>query len=232
MRAPAQVFAAILAALLCLLVTACGEDTIAPPIVPDSAPAVAPESLYDTITAGELLQFPVSADDDSRLVSIRADWRDGTPASVIELDSARFEGSFPHVYLDPGIYSVRITATDDAGQEGLGGGVVWVEVRDDPPIVAVTAPDTVVVLEEFSVHFEADDEHGVDRVILDFGDGDPPREFVANQSMCPPTCFRAMVASPRHIYFHPGDYRVSLQVLDLAGQSVTWWGTITAVTAP
>lgn len=215
-----------------VMAAACGEDATAPQPILDSAPLVEPAMQYDTTVSGEVLQLHIQVDDDHGLAAIRADWRDGGAYSVLEVDSTSFEGAFEHVYHEPGLYSVRFTATDTVGQEGIGLAIVWVEERDDPPQVGITVADTVTAYEEFSLRFDAGDDQGLDRVIVDFGDGSTPREFVVNQDLCPPTCYRVMTGSVRKTYFAIAEYRISAQVLDMGGQSATAWQTIVAVSAP
>jgi len=132
-------------------------------------------------------------DRDGSIVSYRWDFGDGT----IEITA-----SPTHTYAEPGMYNVNLSAADDDGAEGNGGGTII--VLSHRPVASFT-----VNLEQggvdtwFEFNSSSYDRDGyVTRHSWDFGDGN-----------------HSMKTDPVHQYVKAGIYTVTLQVEDNTGES-------------
>ncbi|MCB1852888.1 MAG: PKD domain-containing protein, partial [Gammaproteobacteria bacterium] len=115
--------------------------------------------------------------------------------------------SMRHQYDTPGIYTLAVTAIDNAGQIHTDTTTVEVKVND-PPIAVIDAPavadESFAIGGQWSVDFDASgssDDVGIFSYQWDFGDGTT-----------------GSGVSLTHIYTVPGSYTVTLTVTDHAGQ--------------
>ncbi|CAK8718439.1 hypothetical protein GMJAKD_07670 [Candidatus Electrothrix aarhusensis] len=106
-----------------------------------------------------------------------------------------------HVYAEPGLYTVRLTAVDDSGVGNAEQSCEQTVRINAPPVPVITVPavvNTSQVVFDASASSDADDE--IISYAWDFGDGSKGEGIMVE-----------------HIYPLPGSYTVQLRVTDASG---------------
>lgn len=115
-------------------------------------------------------------------------------------------------FLDPGVYTVVLTVTDDKGATGTA--TVEITVSENSPPTASVSADPTFGYCPFTVQFigsGTDEDGSIDSYYWDFGDGDDTGS-----------------QNPSHTYNSPGTYTVTLTVTDDKGLTDIDTITITA----
>jgi PKD repeat protein len=150
-----------------------------------------------------------SASSDGDLTPIkdyRFDWGDGSPAT-----GPQSGPTATHTYDSPGVYTLRVTVTDTAGQVSEATTEVRQYGADAPPTAAlsVTPPSGTVDLDVTADgSASSDTDNSIVSYSFDWGDGSQP-------TGPQPTPIAT------HTYSAPGTYTVSLRVIDSAGAPST-----------
>ncbi|MCK6550512.1 PKD domain-containing protein, partial [Myxococcota bacterium] len=148
-------------------------------------------------------------DVDQDLVSIEVDYGDGSAHVFMDLPAGGASVPLSHVYRDDGLYTVRITATDQ--DAAVVSGAITVHVTGVAPIVTASGPAHLSGTGDFALSGFFTDP-GADTFVgtVDFGDGagleplsiDPGQTFGAN-----------------HVYRANGTYTVTVRITDDDGLS-------------
>jgi PKD repeat protein len=133
-----------------------------------------------------------SVDPDGSIVSYRWNWGDGTS-----------DGNTPnpsHVFATPGTYVVALTVTDNVGATGTTTTTVVVSPNQSPTAAATASAP--IAIAPATISFSSADSTDPDGIIVtrrwDFGDGSP----------------LSTTANPTKVYNNPGNYTVTLTVID------------------
>jgi PKD repeat protein len=141
-----------------------------------------------------------SSDPDGRIVKWAWDFGDGGSTS---------EQNPSHRYRDDGVYTVKLTVTDDDGDEASL--TQEVRVTNAAPVAAFSfSPDQPRVGEPVQFTDLSYDPSPSGSIVSwgwDFGDG----------TTCPPECGADSRQNPTHRYEAPGTYTVTLTVIDNEG---------------
>lgn len=175
------------------LVTACGDEGLNE--IENLAP-IADAGASRDASVGELLTFDGSASEDPDGHALELVWDFG--------DGALGEGDSPsHIYNATGVFTVRLTVTDELGATDEA--VIAVTVDDDaPPTAVIDGPTTVLVGDNarFDGSASSDDDGSIASWTWDFGDGDISAGAVVD-----------------HTFAAPGSYTIALVVTDDAGKT-------------
>ncbi|UCE73056.1 MAG: PKD domain-containing protein [Methanomassiliicoccales archaeon] len=150
-----------------------------------------------TINESESFEFDAgSSYDNGEIVDYNWSFGDGSYLGGME-------SSPSHLYRYPGIYTVKLTVTDSAGNQDVD--EITIIVRD------ITSPKAKFTLQEFAeqnapCNFNGSasyDNVGIIQYVWEFGDG---KRYIG------------IYSTVTHIYAKTGNYTVSLTVKDAAGQ--------------
>lgn len=140
-----------------------------------------------------------SFDIDGSIVKYEWDFGDG---------SKSYEANPRHIYKEPGKYTIKLKVTDDKGESSIA--VTTVTVKDisenNLPIVKIGGPYQGFNNQKIAFYSNGtrDEDGEIKSYEWDFGDGSKSNE-----------------ANPIHVYKEPGNYTVTLKVIDnLGGQSI------------
>jgi PKD repeat protein len=151
-----------------------------------------------TVDTGETIYFDASAsyDPDGTIVSYSWDFGDGTTGTGVEVE---------HAYEENGVYTVRLTVTDDDG--ATDSATATKTGLNRPPVALFTENATIVDLGD-TIHFDASDSYDPDGTIVkyqwNFGDGTT-----------------ATGVEVDYTYGEAGNYTVTLTVTDNDGASAS-----------
>lgn len=179
-----------------------------PPATPDpSAPAVVTAKITVSATRGPApLTVAFSAGESTSqaapITKIEWDFADGTRAA---------QAAPTHTFANPGRYSVKLTVTDEAGNQGTA--VTDIRAQGNSAVAVIQA-DTNSGPAALLVHFDGAASHADDDTILDyfwdFGDGEESRRV-----------------APTHTFLNAGTYIVKLRVVTGGGVEAGAETTIT-----
>ncbi len=162
-------------------------------------PPVAEAGGDQSLAVGQVASLVAFGSRDRDGTITRYDWDFG--------DGSRGEGATPeHAFAAPGLYTVRLTVTDDSGTSTAATSDE-LTVRVNAPPVAVAGADRALAVGE-AVEFDGSasrDEDGAIRLYRwEFGDGTGTVRYLST-------------ATVTHVYRAPGTYTVRLDVTDDSG---------------
>ena len=165
----------------------------------NSLPVASFTMTKETANINENLSFDgtESYDSDGTIVSYSWDFGDGTATTGAKVD---------HKYTDGGVFTVKLTITDNEGAvDDVTGLVTITNVMNSPPVALFTENPTTVIPDE-AIYFDASDSYDPDGTIAsytwDFGDANT-----------------ATGVTVEHTYSEVGTYTITLTVTDNHGVS-------------
>jgi PKD repeat protein len=152
-------------------------------------------------------------------------WGDGTPLQGVSSLPLSDSASPTHIYANPNVYTLTVSATDEYG--GTGTATTTVNVADIPPTASFLAPSfSGSAASPVSVSVQASTPsmsaaNGGFTCTLSWGDGQNSTVMTLPGVTTPPSMLYAATATPSHTYDAPGMYTVSLTVTDSLGTAST-----------
>ena len=179
-----------------------GENAVVPNVAPSASASV-------ECTAGACVFSAVgSVDPDGSIVSYAWNFGNGTDVVVTS------ELSVKHTYLVDGQYDVTLTVTDDQGATGTAGIVADVVIPNVVPTAVIVADGTGFDF-SFGAAGSVDPDGSIVSYTWDFGDGSAPVTVAVPDPVA-------------HTYASPGDFVVTLSVVDDDGGTGTAQVSVTA----
>ena len=175
---------------------------------------------YVNAYTGELVGYTTTSDDpDQNRVTYVFDWGDGT-STTSWAEYPGFSMSQAHAWTAPGVYPVRVKATDATGLVSAWSAATWVTVRlEAPPAPGIPELDQYWITTYFkgvSVNFSTATTDGAGRpmtYVFDWGDGTTDTSFQT---------YSGGTVTLAHTWTAPGLFQVKAKAITQDGRVSAW----------